>query len=116
MRETNYKIPGVELSDKIARFIYENRKALLKFLIVAFFIHSIPVILNMKLPEKKEIKRPPTTVKFIQKPPRLTKSIEFRKMPTIVERVIQRFVSPQKPRMSAEPSDSLSSYNNNPRS
>lgn len=97
----NYKIPGVELSDKIARFIYENRKALLKFLLIAFLLHSLPVLLNIKMPEKREIKRPPTTVKFIQRPPRLTKSIEFRKMPTIVERVLQRFTVPQKPRMSA---------------
>ncbi len=101
MNGENYKIPGIELSDKIAKFIYDNRKALLKFLLIAFLIHSLPVILNIKLPEKKEVKRPPTTVKFIQRPPRLTKSIEFRKMPTIVERVLQKFTAPQKPRMSA---------------
>ncbi len=101
MNEGRYKIPGVELSDKIAQFIYENRKALLKFLLIAFLIHSLPVLLNIKMPEKREVKRPPTTVKFIQRPPRLTKNIEFRKMPTIVERVLQRFTSPQKPRMSA---------------
>lgn len=94
-------MPGVELSDKIARFIYENKKALLKFLLIAFLLHSLPVLLNIKMPEKREIRRPPTTVKFIQRPPRLTKSIEFRKMPTIVERVLQRFTTPQKPRMSA---------------
>jgi hypothetical protein len=101
MNGGNYKIPGVELSDKIARFIYDNRKALLRFLLIAFLLHSLPIVLNIKLPEKKEVKRPPTTVKFIQRPPRLTKSIEFRKMPTIVERVLQRFTAPQKPRFAA---------------
>lgn len=101
MKENNYQIPGVELSDKIVRFLYENRRALMLFIFIAFLLHTIPVLMNIKFPERKEKRRPPTTVKFIQRPPRLTRNIEFRKMPTIVERVLRRVTRPRKPRMAA---------------
>ena len=101
MKSRNVQIPGTELSEKIAKFLYENRRQLILFILLAFLAHMVPVILNVKLPEKKKTKRPPTTVKFIQKPPRLTRNIEFRKRPQLVQRVLKRLVAPLKPRLIA---------------
>lgn len=102
MTQNSYKIPGLELSDFIAKSIYSVRKQLLWFIGISMVIHLIPIISNLRISsEVVEKKRPPTSVKFIQRAPRLQKTLELQKTPKIVERNIQRRMSPQ--RMSMMP-------------
>ncbi len=96
-------VPDYELSQKIKAFIKYYRKHLLVFILISFLIHFLPVILNIKYIESvKETKRPPTTVKFIQRAPRLQKQLELQKAPKIVERTMQRMM-PQKSKMATMP-------------
>ena len=65
-------------------------------------IHISPIILNLKIVTSVvEKKKPPTTVKFIQRAPRLQKQLELQKAPKIIERSMQRTISQQ--RMSMMP-------------
>ncbi len=93
MTENSFKIPGYELSDHINRLIGNYRKQLFIFILISIAIHSLPIILQMDLSsEVVEKKRPPTTVKFIQRAPRLQKQMELQKTPKIVQRTMQRMV------------------------
>ncbi len=102
MTETIFKIPGYELSEYVNKTLYSVRKQLLLFIGLSLIVHSLPIILNIDLShEVVEKKRPPTTVKFIQRAPRLQKQMELQKTPKIVQRTMQRRVSQQ--RMSMMP-------------
>ncbi len=95
-------IPGYELSTYISSLIYGIRKQLLIFLGISLLVHVIPIISNLKFEKVvEEKKRPPTTVKFIQRAPRLQKNLDLQKTPKIVERTMQRRSTPQ--RMSTMP-------------
>lgn len=96
------KIPGYELSEYLKKYVSVIRKQLLWFLAASMLVHVIPIITNLKFEtEVVEKKRPPTSVKFIQRAPRLQKQMDLQKTPKIVERNITRTVSPQ--RMSQMP-------------
>lgn len=92
-----------ELNKKIKSFLNYYRKHLLIFLGISLLIHLLPTILRIEYVESvKEVKRPPTTVKFIQRAPRLQKQLELKKAPKIVERTMQR-MSPQRSRLATMP-------------
>ncbi|MEO8398581.1 MAG: DUF4159 domain-containing protein [Ignavibacteriaceae bacterium] len=92
-----FKIPGYELSEYLQKKIVAYRKQLLLFLGISLLIHLIPIIANFDLSlESVEKKKPPTTVKFIQRAPKLQKQLELQKTPKIVQRNMQRTISPQK--------------------
>jgi hypothetical protein len=102
MTEKVYKIPGYELTGYIKNTLFSVRKQLLIFIAISMLVHLTPIILNINLaPEVVEKKKPPTTVKFIQRAPRLQKQMELQKTPKIVQRTMQRMVSQQ--RMSMMP-------------
>lgn len=97
------KISGFELNQKIRSFLKYYRKHLLIFLAISALIHFLPIILQIDISESiKEVKRPPTTVKFIQRAPKLQKQLELKKAPKIVERTMQRML-PQQVRMATMP-------------
>lgn len=100
--ENTYNIPGYELTAYLQRTFISVRKQLLIFLLISLIIHISPIIFNLKISsEIVEKKKPPTTVKFIQRAPRLQKQLELQKAPKIVERNMQRTISQQ--RMSMMP-------------
>lgn len=100
--ENTYNIPGYELTAYLQRAFVSVRKQLLVFLMISLVIHISPIIFNLKISsEIVEKKKPPTTVKFIQRAPRLQKQLELQKAPKIVERNMQRTISQQ--RMSMMP-------------
>lgn len=102
MPDNIIKIPGYELSGYLGQTILQIRKQMLWFLLASFFVHMIPIITNLKIETRtEEAKRPPTTVKFIQRAPRLQKTMELQKKPQIVQRTMQRRVTQQ--RMSMMP-------------
>lgn len=102
MPENIFKIPGYELTAYLNSTFANVRKQLLFFLLISLIIHISPIILNLKVVTTViEKKKPPTTVKFIQRAPRLQKQLELQKAPKIVERTMQRTLSPQ--RMSMMP-------------
>lgn len=102
MAENIYKIPGYELTAVLQGTFVSVRKQLLIFLIISLIIHISPIILNLKIvSDVVEKKKPPTTVKFIQRAPRLQKQLELQKAPKIIERSMQRTISQQ--RMSMMP-------------
>lgn len=102
MPEEIFKIPGYELTAYVKEAITSIRKQLLIFLTISLLIHISPIIFNLKISsEVVEKKKPPTTVKFIQRAPKLQKQLELQKAPKIVERNMQRTISQQ--RMSMMP-------------
>jgi len=102
MVENIFKIPGYELSEYLNKSVLTVRKQLFLFVAISLIVHMMPIILNINLEgEVVEKKKPPTTVKFIQRAPRLQKQMELQKTPKIVERNMQRRVSQQ--RMSMMP-------------
>jgi hypothetical protein len=102
MSENAFKIPGYELSEYLNKNIVSIRKQLLLFLAFSVVVHLLPIVFNLDLStEIVEKKKPPTTVKFIQRAPKLQKQMELQKTPKIVQRNIQRTVSQQ--RMSMMP-------------
>lgn len=102
MSEDIYKIPGHELSVYLQNAFSSVRKQLLVFLAISLIIHLSPILFNLRIStEVVEKKKPPTTVKFIQRAPKLQKQLELQKAPKIVERNMQRTVSQQ--RMSMMP-------------
>lgn len=102
MPEEIFKIPGYELTAYVKEAITSIRKQLLIFLTISLLIHISPIIFNLKITsEIVEKKKPPTTVKFIQRAPKLQKQLELQKAPKIVERNMQRTISQQ--RMSMMP-------------
>lgn len=102
MSDKVFKIPGSELAGHIKTSLYKVRKQLLIFIGISLFIHLLPIILNIDLSsEEEEAKRPPTTVKFIQRAPKLQKQMELQKTPKIIQRQMQRMVAQQ--RMSMMP-------------
>jgi len=102
MVENIFKIPGYELSEYLNKSVLTVRKQLFLFVAISLIVHMMPIILNVNLAgEVVEKKKPPTTVKFIQRAPRLQKQMELQKTPKIVERNMQRRVSQQ--RMSMMP-------------
>ncbi len=103
MQVQTFKIPGFELNKSLREYIRFYRKHLLIFLALSAFVHFLPVILQIDIAESiKEVKRPPTTVKFIQRTPKLQKQLELQKAPKIVERTLQRML-PQQVRMATMP-------------
>lgn len=102
MSENIFNIPGHELTTYLQQTFASVRKQLLIFLAISLLAHISPIILNLKIAaEIVEKKKPPTTVKFIQRAPRLQKQLELQKAPKIVERTMQRMISQQ--RMSMMP-------------
>lgn len=102
MPEEIFKIPGYELTAYVKEALTSVRKQLLVFLTISLLIHISPIIFNLKIStEVVEKKKPPTTVKFIQRAPKLQKQLELQKAPKIVERNMQRTISQQ--RMSMMP-------------
>lgn len=73
------KIPGYELSEYLKKYVSVIRKQLLWFLAASMLVHVIPIITNLKFEtEVVEKKRPPTSVKFIQRAPRLQKQMDLQ--------------------------------------
>jgi hypothetical protein len=102
MADNIIKIPGYELSEYLKQSLFQIRKRLLFFILASLLIHLTPIIFNIDFStEFVEKKKPPTTVKFIQRAPRLQKQMELQKTPKIVQRTMQRMVSQQ--RMSMMP-------------
>jgi len=98
-----FVIPGYEISQKVKFYVKYYRRHLLIFIGISLFFHLLPIILNLKYVESiKEVKRPPTTVKFIQRAPRLQKQLELQKAPKVVERTMQRLM-PQRSRFATMP-------------
>jgi len=102
MATNSFYIPGQELSQQIKNIVSSVRKQLLWFLAISVILHFLPVVSNFEISQQiEEKKRPPTSVKFIQRAPKLQKTMELQKTPKIVERNIQRKSTPQ--RMSTMP-------------
>ena len=97
MASNTFYIPGQELSLHLKKIVSSVRKQLLWFLAISIILHFLPVISNLQIAEEiVEKKRPPTSVKFIQRAPKLQKTMELQKTPKIVERNIQRKTTPQR--------------------
>ncbi|MHC1736770.1 MAG: DUF4159 domain-containing protein [Ignavibacteriaceae bacterium] len=97
MASNTFNIPGQEISLFLRSVVHSYRKQLLWFLALSMLLHFLPAISSVDLTEDVvEKKRPPTSVKFIQRAPRLQKTMELQKTPKIVERNIQRKTTPQR--------------------
>lgn len=97
MATNTFNIPGQEISLFLRSVVHSYRKQLLWFLALSMLLHFLPAISSVDLTEDVvEKKRPPTSVKFIQRAPRLQKTMELQKTPKIVERNIQRKTTPQR--------------------
>ena len=66
-------------------------------MLISFALHMIPIITNLRFAARKvEERRPPLSVKFIQRAPRLVKPLELARRPTVVQRQLTRRVTTSK--------------------
>ena len=78
----------------IASKVSKARQALVVTLLLSFVMHLLPIIFDLRLPEKvKEIRKQPISIKFIQRAPRLVKPLELTRRPQIVQRRLTQRIS-----------------------